>query len=78
MKKHFLNIGDTAGVASILYKYLKTLYSIESEVITYSHLDPLGYYKILRRKACSTLSHYKCKACNESTSLSCCASACSR
>lgn len=42
MAKTFLNIGDTAGVASLLSKYLSLFYSIESEVVGYSHLDTMG------------------------------------
>src|SRR5438128_436033 len=37
----YLHIGDTAGVASVLSKYLKLLYSLNSEVINYHHLDPM-------------------------------------
>jgi len=42
MQKTFLNIGDTAGVASLLSKYLSAFYSIESQVVGYRHLDTMG------------------------------------
>ncbi len=37
-----LHIGDTAGVASILAKFLESGHSIGSDVVGYKHLDPLS------------------------------------